>query len=197
MKKISLIVSLIAVFFTATAIAHGPVRGKMTATVTIDASADKVWDVISNYEDMSWLPPVKDTTSDKGNKKGSVRVITLQDGGEITEVLKNYSAEKMTYKYKITDMTTVEVIKHAGQDEMVPVLPVENYAAKISVKAKGDQSIVTWVATYYRGYVNNNPPEKLNEAAADKAVTAVLKSGLSSLAEKFGSSADVDFKLKR
>jgi len=197
MRKISLIVSLVAIFFTATAVAHGPVRGKLTATVTIDAAADKVWDVISNYEDMSWLPAVKSATADKGNNKGSVRVLTLKNGGTITEELKNYKADKMTYKYKITDMSTVKTIQHAGQDEDIPVLPVENYAAKITVKGKGSKSVVTWVATYYRGYVNNNPPAELNEEAADEAVTAVLKAGLENLAGKFGSSADVKFKMKR
>ena len=197
MKKISLFVSLILVFFTASATAHGPVRGKLTLTTTIDASADKVWDVISNYDDMSWHPAISGVTADKGNNKGSVRVLTLKGGGTITEELKKHDADKMSYKYKITEMSTVKTIQHAGQDEDIPVLPVENYQATISVKAKGDKSVVTWVATYYRGYVNNNPPEELNEAAADKAVTAVLTDGLNSLAEKFGSSADVKITMKR
>lgn len=197
MKKISLIVALVSMFFTAAAVAHGPVRGKMTATITIDAAADKVWDVISNYDDMSWHPAIASATADKGNSKGSVRVLTLKSGGTITEELKNYKADKMTYKYKITDMSTVKTIQHAGQDEDIPVLPVENYAAKITVKAKGDKSVVTWIATYYRGYVNNNPPAELNEAAADEAITAVLTDGLTALATKVGSSADVKITMRR
>ncbi len=197
MKKISLFVSLILVFFTAVATAHGPVRGKLTATTTIDASADKVWDVISNYDDMSWHPSITGVKADKGNSKGSVRVLTLKGGGTITEELKKHDADKMSYKYKITEMSTVKTIQHAGQDEDIPVLPVENYQATLTVKADGDKSVVTWVATYYRGYVNNNPPEELNEEAADKAVTAVLTDGLTSLAEKFGSKADVEITMKR
>ncbi len=200
MKKISLFVSLLLFFFTAAVSAHGPVRGKMTATVTIDASADKVWDVISNFDDMSWHPAITNTTADNGNNKGSVRVLTLKGGGTITEELKNYKADKMTYKYKITDMSTVKTIQHAGQDEDVPVLPVENYAAKLTVKDKGGKAVVTWVATYYRGYVNNNPPEELNEAAADAAVSAVLTGGLTSLLQKFdanGDSSAVKITLKR
>jgi len=190
MKKVSLLVSFALLFFSSMLLAHGPVRGKMTATVTIDAPADKVWDVIGQYNDLSWLPLVKSTHADKGNKKGSIRVLTLKNGGQITEELKDYKADKMTYKYKITDMSTVKTIQHAGQDEDIPVLPVENYAAKISVKAKGSRSIVTWIATYYRGYVNNNPPEELNEKAADAAVTQVLKTGLTSLLKKFDANAD-------
>ena len=197
MKKISLIVALVSMFFTAAAVAHGPVRGKMTATITIDAAADKVWDVISNYDDMSWHPAIASATADKGNSKGSVRVLTLKSGGTITEELKDYKADKMSYKYKITDMSTVKTIQHSGQDEDIPVLPVENYAAKITVKAKGAKSVVTWIATYYRGYVNNNPPAELNEAAADEAITAVLTDGLTALATKVGSSADVKITMRR
>ncbi|MCK5477821.1 MAG: SRPBCC family protein [Methylococcales bacterium] len=197
MKKLSLFISLVFVFFTAAVSAHGPVRGKMTATISIDAPADKVWDVISNYDDMSWHPAIASAEADKGNSKGSVRVLTLKSGGTITEELKKHDAGKMSYKYKITDMSKVKTIQHAGQDEDVPVLPVENYQATLTVKDKGGKSVVTWVATYYRGYVNNNPPEELNEAAADEAVTAVLTDGLASLAEKFGSSADVKITMKR
>lgn len=200
MKKISLLASLALLFCSTLVSAHGPVRGKLTATVSVDAPAEKVWAVIGSYDDLSWLPAAESVTADNGNDKGSVRVITLKGGGKITEELKKHDDTKMSYKYKITDMTSTGTIKHAGKDEDIPVLPVENYQATIKVKAKGDQSIVTWVATYYRGYVNNNPPEELNEAAADKAVTAVLTGGLVNLAKKFDSSADdsaVSFKMKR
>ncbi len=197
MKKISLFVSMALFIFSAVAVAHGPVRGKMTATVLFDAPADKVWDVINNYDDMSWHPGIQSVEADNGNNKGSVRVLTLKGGGKITEELKAYKADKMSYKYKITDMTTVKTIQHAGQDEDVPVLPVENYQATLTVKQKGAMSVVTWVATYYRGYVNNNPPKELNEEAADEAVSAVLTAGLTSLAEKFGTKTTVKIEMRR
>ncbi|MGR9044034.1 MAG: SRPBCC family protein [Gammaproteobacteria bacterium] len=200
MKKIWLFVSIMSLLFAGAVYAHGPVRAKMTASVTIDAPAEKVWDIIKNYDDMSWHPSIKSTTADKGNKKGSVRVLTLNNGGTITEKLKDYKADGMSYKYKITDMSSVGTVHHAGQDESIPVLPVDNYAATLSVKGKGGKSEVTWVATYYRAYVNNNPPAEMNEEAADKAVTAVLTDGLTSLAQKFDSSASssaVKVKIKR
>jgi len=190
MKKISIFVSLVLVFFTAIATAHGPVRGKMTAMVMVDAPAQEVWEIISDYGDMSWHPAIASTTVDNGNNKGSVRILTLKDGGTITEELKKHDNGKMSYKYKIIDMSSVGTIKHAGQDEDIPVLPVENYQATLTVKEKNRKTMVTWVATYYRGYVNNNPPEELNEAAADGAVTAVLKGGLTSLLQKFDPAAD-------
>ncbi len=200
MKKTTLIVSLLFFFFATAASAHGPVRAKLTASVTINAPADKVWAVIKNFDDMSWHPAIANTEGKGGNKKKATRVLTLQNGGTITEELKAYKDDKMSMKYKITDMSTQGTIQHAGQEEKIPVLPVNNYAATLTVKPKGSSSVVQWVATYYRAYMNNNPPAELNEEAADKAVTAVLSEGLAALQKKFDPSADgsdVKVKIKR
>ncbi len=199
MKKTSLFVSAVLFLFAGMVNAHGPVRAKMTATVTIDAPAAKVWDVIKNYDDMSWHPSIKSVKGDGSNSKGAIRTLTLANGGTITEELKAYDAGKMAYKYKITEMSNTGTLKHAGQDEHIPVLPVGNYAAEISVADKGGKAEVEWVATYYRAYVNNNPPAELNEEAADKAVTDVLTKGLNSLAHKVapGGTANVQIDIKR
>jgi carbon monoxide dehydrogenase subunit G len=181
MKKITLIVSLLSFFVVTGASAHGPVRQKVKETIQINATPDKVWSIIKNFDDMSWLPAVKNTKAEGDNKAGATRVLTLKNGGTITEKLKKYKEDKMTYAYKITEMSTAKTITHSGKEEQVPVLPVSNYAASISVKAKGDGSVVTWKAGYYRAYMNNNPPEEMNEAAANTAVTAILKEGLENL----------------
>ena len=136
---------------------------------------------------MSWLPAVSNTTVNNGNAQGSIRVLTLKSGGTITEELKKYDATKMSYAYRITDMSTGKTITHAGAEEKVPVLPVDNYSASIQVDDKGASSHVIWKASYYRAYVNNNPPVEMNEEAANHAVEGVLKAGLTqlkSLAEK-------------
>lgn len=181
MKKIYLGVSLLLFFFSALTYAHGPVRQKTEEEVVINASADKVWSIIKDYGDMSWHPGIQSVTNKNGNKKGSVRVLTLKDGGTITEELKKYDEAKMSYAYKITEMSTAKSITHAGVEEKVPVLPVDNYAASIDVEAQGEKSKVNWKAAYYRAYMNNNPPEEMNEEAANTAVTAVLKQGLANL----------------
>jgi len=187
MKKMALVLPAVLLFFTATVNAHGPVRQKAELEMTINAPAAKVWSIIKNYDDMSWLPAVKSTTADNGNNKGSIRVLTLKDGGTITEELKKYDDKKMSYAYKITEMSTAKTITHAGVEEKVPVLPVDNYAASIEVEDKDGGSLVSWKAGYYRAYMNNNPPEEMNEEAANTAVNGVLKAGLDnlkSLAEK-------------
>lgn len=181
MKKFTLLVSALFLFVATGVQAHGPVRQKVKQDITINAPADKVWSIIKNFDDLSWLPAVASTQGEGGNKKGATRVLTLKDGGTITEEVKKFDEKKMSYAYKIKDMSTAKTITHSGQEEAVPVLPVSNYAATITVKAKGDTSVVTWQAGYYRAYMNNNPPAEMNEEAANTAVNAIFKEGLENL----------------
>ena len=181
MKKLTLFVSALLLFWAVGASAHGPVRQKLVEKIVINAEPSAVWDVIKNFGDMSWLPAVAKTESEGGDKKGATRVLTMKDGGTINEELKSYSAKKMSYKYKITDMSNVKMIQHSGEDVAIKVLRVDNYSATITVKAKGEDSEVIWKTAFYRAYLNNNPPEELNEAAAKAAVKAVIIPGLENL----------------
>ncbi|MEQ1559022.1 MAG: SRPBCC family protein [Methyloglobulus sp.] len=181
MKKSYLCIPFLPFLFVAVAQAHGPVRQKVDEEITINAPAQKVWGIIKDYGDMSWLPPVKSTTVKGGNTEGSTRVLTLQDGGTITEELKKYDEGKMSYAYKITEMSTAKTINHSGADVNVPALPVDNYAASIDLEAKGETTVVKWKAGFYRAYTNNNPPAEMNEDAANTAVKGVFKAGLENL----------------
>lgn len=181
MKKIALLIPVALSFFAATASAHGPVRQKLERDIEINAPAAKVWAVIKNYDDMSWLPGVTKTEAKGGNAAGATRVLHLKDGGKISEELKKYDEAKMSYSYRITEMSTHKEITHSGQNEKIPVLPVTDYAASIGVETKGDKSVVKWKAGFYRAYMNNNPPEEMNEDTANKAVGDIFKAGLDSI----------------
>ena len=87
----------------------------------------------------------------------------------------------MSYSYKITDMSTAKTITHAGAEEKVPVVPVGNYSATITVEPHGASSSVHWKAGYYRAYTNNNPPDEMNETAANTAIKGIFTSGLTNL----------------
>lgn len=181
MKKSYLYIPLLAFLCVAVAHAHGPVRQKVEEQITINAPAQKVWGIIKEYGDMSWLPAVKNTTVQGGNTEGATRVLTLQDGGTITEELKKYDEDKMSFAYKITEMSTAKTISHASAEAKVPVLPVDNYAASMVLEAKGETTVVIWKAGFYRAYTNNNPPPEMNEEAANTAVKAIFKAGLENL----------------
>jgi hypothetical protein len=156
-------------------LAHGPSRQKVTETIEIDAPAEKVWSVVGNFQDLSWLPPVAKTEGTGDNTPNQAkRHLTLKNGGEIDETLTKYDASGMTLSYRI---------EHVD----VKVLPVNNYASWLTVEPKGDKSVVEWKGAFYRGYPNNDPPPELSDEAAVKAVTDIYKTGLAALKAKIES----------
>lgn len=170
LKRMALAV-VFAAAVPAVAMAHGPSRQKVTETIEINAPVAKVWEVIGNFQDMSWHPAIAKTEGTGGNDEKATRTLTLASGGKIEEQLDSYDADEHTYKYEITNVD-------------VKVLPVNDYSSTLSVEGEGDKSTVTWKGAFYRGYMNNDPPEELNDENSKKAVVGVYKAGLEALKQK-------------
>lgn len=155
-----------------TATAHGPTRKKTEQSVEINAPAEKVWAVISNFQDMSWHPAVTKTEGKGGNDVGATRTLTLANGEVIQEeTLEKYDAAGMNYSYRITK-------------DNVKALPVTNYSSRIAVTSEGGKTKVEWRGAFYRGYPNNDPPPELNDDAAVNAISGVYTAGLQALKKK-------------
>lgn len=181
MEKRTLFFVLI-MLWASSAVAHGPSRVKVEETLIINAAPAAVWAQIKDFDNIhSWLPAVTKTSAQGGNKKGATRELTLSGGLTVKEKLKKYDEGKMSFSYKITDMSTVKTIEYAGETVAIKVLPVSNYKAWMTVEPNGKGSKVTWKAKFYRGYMNNNPPEELNEDAGKRAVSKLFKEGLANL----------------
>jgi hypothetical protein len=147
--------------------AHGPTRQKVTEQIVIDAAPNLVWARIRNFDALKdWHPAVAASPADQGNAVGSVRSLTLQGGGAMTETLERYDDAGMRYSYRAKD---------GG------ALPVTNYTSTLSVRAEGSQAVVEWRGAFYRGYPNNDPPPDQNDEAAVRAITGVYQSGLANL----------------
>ncbi|SFR00060.1 SRPBCC family protein [Poseidonocella sedimentorum] len=178
MRRLAYLLVLLAGLVPAAVLAHGPTRQKVTLTTEVAAAPEEVWAVIGDFQDMSWHPAVHATDGEGGNEIDATRLLTLGEAGgpTIDEVLYKYSAEKMSYSYRIN---AVEV----------DVLPVTNYSSHLTVKpVDGGGSLIEWRGAFYRGYPNNDPPEHLNDEAAIAAVSAVYQQGLDALAARFGAS---------
>lgn len=162
----------------AVAMAHGPTRQKVTLTTDVAAEPAEVWAAIGDFQDMTWHPAIVANSGEGGNEIDATRELYLSDQGAsgpmISEVLYKYSAEKMSYSYRITDVA-------------VEVLPVTNYSSHLTVLPReGGGSTVEWRGAFYRGYPNNDPPAELNDEAAIAAVSGVYQAGLNALVERFG-----------
>jgi carbon monoxide dehydrogenase subunit G len=162
---------LAAGLLAAPALAHGPSRQKVVEKIEINAPAAKVWEIIGNFQDLSWHPGVAKTEGTGGNSADAKRKLTLKNGGVIDESLTKYDADGKSMSYKIDAVD-------------VKVLPVNNYSSTISVKDEGGKSVVEWKGAFYRGFMNNDPPPELSDEAGVKAVTDVYKSGLAALKAK-------------
>jgi carbon monoxide dehydrogenase subunit G len=171
MKKLLPLVAASTLLWVGLADAHGPTREKYSESIEISAAPEAVWVLVGDFSHPEkWMDVVESTTAEGGNEKGATRELKFKGGiGALKEELKNYDAEKKMIQYKVVDPTDPAV------------LPVNNYSAKITVEANGSGSKVEWDTAFYRWFLNNNPPEGQNEAAAKAAVEKVVKGGLASL----------------
>jgi molybdenum-dependent DNA-binding transcriptional regulator ModE len=160
-----------AALLTLPAFAHGPSRQKVVEKIEIEAPADKVWAIVGNFQDASWIPAVEKTEGAGGSAEGAKRKLTVKGGGVIEESVTKHDDAAKALGYKIDNVD-------------VKVLPVNNYSATISVKEEGGKSVVEWKGAFYRGFMNNDPPPDQSDEAALKAVTDLYKAGLASLKAK-------------
>ncbi|MEJ2761561.1 MAG: SRPBCC family protein, partial [Gammaproteobacteria bacterium] len=111
----------------------------------------------------TWHPGVvKEVMTGSGNRRGDTRVLTLQNGGTVTEVLVDHDDQKRKYTYTIKQSP----------------LPVSDYLSTLKVLPLGkDLARVVWSATFNaRG---------VSAKEAMDAVRGIYSSGFKGLAERF------------
>ncbi|MCB5186568.1 SRPBCC family protein [Methylobacillus caricis] len=140
---------------------------RVKEVVEIDAPADVVWEKIGSFGDMSWHPAIASTeiVEGKQDEVGAARVLTLQDGGKIHEVLTGRDAEARTLKYEITES----------------VLPVRDYSATLTVQADGAKSKVVWKSMFKRKDPAHPGAAGQDDKAATETITGIFQSGLANL----------------
>lgn len=154
-----------------TAHAAAPVLHE-TRTMEIAAPPAKVWSIIQNFSDMSWVPPVKGTTATQGNTPGSIRTIDL-GGPKLIEELKAYDAAGMSYSYVITP-----------DPANMKTLPVTDYSSTITVKASDSGSLVTWTGAFKRADQGDAPAATMDDKTATGAIGGVYDAGLGGIKAK-------------
>jgi len=150
--------------------AHGPTPQKVDESIVINASIEKTWAILKDFDKISsWHPDVKSSIGDGKNKNDSVRSLTLSTG-VIEESLDYYSEKDHEYTYRL-------------KGENTDALPVSSHTSGIQLIAQDDKTLVKWKFRCYRGDTSNSPPEKLNDKSAVDAMTQFAKNGLKGLKE--------------
>lgn len=151
-------------------LAHGAAPKKIEESIQIAAPPDKVWNLIKDFAGISsWDPKIKSSVAKQGEDDVKERVMKLDSGGEVTDALTDYEADKMTYSYRRVDSD-------------VKALPASFYSATMTVSpGKNGGSEVSWIGRYYRGDTSNEPPPELTDEAAAKALGDIFQAGLNNL----------------
>ena len=138
-------------------------------TITIDASAAKVWRAAKDFNGLNtWHPAVAtdEIVEGKNNTVGAMRLLTLKGGGTIKEKLLAFDAAGHSFKYAILE----------------GVLPVSDYTSTLVVKSQGKgKSSVTWTGHFKRKNVGENPGDKENDKTAVDTIGGVYQGGLDNL----------------
>ncbi len=151
--------------------AHGPTPQKADESITINASIEKTWAILKEFDQISsWHPDVKSSKGDGKNESDSVRSITLSNDGVIEESLDYYSEKDHEYNYRL-------------KGENTAVFPISSHTSAIQLIAEGDKTLVKWKSRFYRGDTGNSPSEKLNDESAVKAMKLFINNGLNGLKE--------------
>jgi polyketide cyclase/dehydrase/lipid transport protein len=157
-----------SIFACGAALAAAPVL-HVSKTITIHASASKVWSAAKDFNGLAtWHPALASDEIVEGtnNTVGAVRLLTLKGGGTIKEKLLAFSEPNRTFKYAIVEA----------------VIPVSDYTSTFTVKSLGKgKSSVTWSGRFKRKDLGDNPSDKENDKAATDTITGVYQSGLDNL----------------
>jgi hypothetical protein len=119
----------------------------------------EVWALIGGF-DPSWHPLVAKVEM-TGSGVGQLRTIDTIDGKQIIERLDEIDPSGRFYRY--TSLSGI---------------PASNYTGALGVKPKGDGSVVEWRSQF----LSDNQPDIVVKAI----VSALLKTGLDSLKQRFG-----------
>lgn len=174
-----LVPSILAFFVSFSVIANEAPRLIVEEEIIIDAPADKVWKLVSDFGGLhQWHPAIKNSVMD-GDK---TRILNLGNDITITEELKVKDDTNKRLKYEIVDMSVVETVEFADEKVERSALPVKDYTGVLRVKSDGDKSKVTWKGIFYLPWEFELPaPTVLSDDDAKTAMSGVYKAGLENL----------------
>ena len=134
---------------------------KVSIKTDLDASADKVWEMIGGFNSLpDWHPAIEKSEL---TEAGSVRQLSLAGGGTLIEKLESVDDNERVYTYSFVDCP----------------LPISNYISTVRVQDNGEGgSTVEWSSEF----VANGAPE--NEMV--DAITGIYQTGLDNLKKMYG-----------
>ncbi len=152
--------------------AHGSTPQKVDEKITIAAPPAEVWKIVKDFGAIAtWHPGLTKSAGEGGNAVGATRTITLKTGGDLIDSLDFIDETNLQLGYRL-------------QKENEDKFAVSFYSNEIDLRPSGSGTEVEWISRFYRADTTNEPPEDKNDAAAVKAVTDFINTGLAGLKAK-------------
>jgi hypothetical protein len=131
--------------------------------MTINASAEAVWETISRFGGLEEFIPAVASCSLEGSGVGAMRSLALQDGGMVHERLETLDEAARTLQYSITESP----------------LPFTDYLATMQVRDAGSgQCEIEWSSTF--------EPDGVSEAEAVEMLQGIYRGGIEGLEKMLG-----------
>lgn len=171
MKRIINLCLLAIYFIPVIAIAHGPARVLLVEEIEINAAPEKIWTLISDFCSIkNWHPNVTDCTDDKGNEAGSLRIITLEGGEQIREILAKHKPDNFMFQHYMEDGQKIEAY------------PITTHGLTITVSDNGHgSSTLKWRGAFYRAFQGPTPPHELSDEYATEKLTIFYRAGMENI----------------
>ncbi len=127
----------------------------------LNVTPDKLWKLIGGFNALpDWHPAVEKSHLEEG---GSMRRLSLHDGGTIVEKLTQLDDKERVYSYSIIDSP----------------LPVANYESTIRVKDDNEgNTTVEWCSEF--------DAKGATESEAMDAISGIYQAGFDNLKKMFG-----------
>ncbi len=139
---------------------------RLSLTQKLNASAEKVWDLIGGYNALpEFHAAIKASALEAG---GAIRRLEFAEGGMLRERLLHFDDEKRTHSYTITESSGID-------------LPFTNYLSTMTVKEDdpGKSCVVEWSG-------QGDPVEGASEKQVEDVSRAVYVTGFEGLKKIFG-----------
>ncbi len=135
---------------------------KVTMTTQAPVSADKLWELIGQFNGLpNWHPAIEKSELEED---GKVRRLTLVGGGSIVERLERVDDNEHLYRYSILESP----------------LPVADYVAEIRVRQneEGTGSTIEWSSEF--------KPKDASVQKATEVIQGIYQTGFDNLKKLFG-----------
>ena len=127
---------------------------------TINASADKVWKTISDFNGIPKYCSAFSNSTMEGSGVGAVRTLTTQDGAQIVERLESLDEKARSLRYAI----------------VTSPLPLEGYVSTMKLKDLGEgQCELDWSCTFQPKGASEDELKKLIEGVYSIACEGLKK----------------------